>query len=629
MPTARSSLSFRLIVSTCLLSVVMSAVLAGSQLYYKYHHDVLALNETLDRVATSDLKGLTASLWQLDTNLLAIQLQGLIQRPNFVHAKIMQSGMVIDEAGEGKGAHLLHREFQLIHAFNGQPHHLGQLAVTASLDQLNKQIGQELLGTLAIQGVVALLLAAALLFLFHRQIGRHLGFLADQVMDLSPDDLRQPIVLHKTNRNDELDRVTTSLENMRVNLLDAFTTLNREVEERRLAERNLSLAKEQAEAAALAKSQFLANMSHEIRTPMNGIMGMLQLAMDSRDLPVIERYLQAAMQSARSLLRLLNDILDLSRLEASRMPVIEERFSLRELMQDLDDSFQAVILNRGLILKIAVDAAVPEYLLGDTVRIRQILTNIIGNAVKFTPQGRVDVDVCVLSPIRPGQHRIFIEIRDTGVGIPPEAQTRLFEPFSQADTTQTRKFGGSGLGLSITNQLIVLLNGSIAFESDEYGTAFYVLLPLRPAPARPKDHPKPAPMPAVTAKKHSLNVLVAEDNAINSTIALKFLESLGHTGTLAMNGREVLDKMRAGSFDLILMDIQMPEMDGVEATTIIRSWPEDQGGTIPIIAMTAHAFASDTARFLEAGMNGHLPKPVAKTDLIKLLEPYTTRDADA
>ena len=629
MPTARSSLSFRLIVSTCLLSVVMSAVLAGSQLYYKYHHDVLALNETLDRVATSDLKGLTASLWQLDTNLLSIQLQGLIQRPNFVHAKIVQSGMVIAEAGEGKGAHLLHREFQLIHAFNGQPHHLGQLAVTASLDQLNKQIGQELLGTLTIQGVVALLLAAALLFLFHRQIGRHLGFLADQVMDLSPDDLRQPIVLHKTNRNDELDRVTTSLENMRVNLLDAFTTLNREVEERRLAERNLSLAKEQAEAAALAKSQFLANMSHEIRTPMNGIMGMLQLAMDSRDLPVIERYLQAAMQSARSLLRLLNDILDLSRLEASRMPVIEERFSLRELMQDLDDSFQAVILNRGLILKIAVDAAVPEYLLGDTVRIRQILTNIIGNAVKFTPQGRVDVDVCVLSPIRPGQHRIFIEIRDTGVGIPPEAQTRLFEPFSQADTTQTRKFGGSGLGLSITNQLIVLLNGSIAFESDEYGTAFYVLLPLRPAPARPKNHPKPAPTPAVAAKKHSLNVLVAEDNAINSTIALKFLESLGHTGTLAMNGREVLDKMRAGSFDLILMDIQMPEMDGVEATTIIRSWPEDQGGTIPIIAMTAHAFASDTARFLEAGMNGHLPKPVAKTDLINLLEPYTTRDADA
>ncbi len=629
MPTTRGSLSFRLIVSTCLLSVVMSAVLAGSQLYHKYQHDVLALNETMDRVAASDLKGLTASLWQLDANLLTIQLQGLIQRPNFVHARIVQAGMIIAEAGESRGSHLLRREFQLIHAFNGQPHHLGQLTVTASLDQLNTQIGQELLGTLATQGVVALLLAAALLFLFHRQIGRHLGSLANQVMDLAPDNLRQPIVLHKTNRDDELDLVTASLENMRANLLDAFTTLNREVEERRLAERNLSLAKEQAEAAALAKSQFLANMSHEIRTPMNGIMGMLQLAMDSRDATVNQRYLQAAMQSAKSLLRLLNDILDLSRLEASRMPVIEERFSLRELMQDLDDSFQAVIMNRGLILEIAVDAAVPEYLLGDTVRIRQILTNIIGNAVKFTPQGRVDVDVCLLSPVRPAQHRIFIEIRDTGVGIPPEAQTRLFEPFAQADTTQTRKFGGTGLGLSITNQLIVLLNGSIAFESDEHGTAFYVLLPLRSAPAQPKDRPRPAPMPAVAATKRNLRVLVAEDNTINSTIALKFLESLGHTGTLAMNGREVLDKMRAGSFDLILMDIQMPEMDGVEATSIIRSWPEDQGGTIPIIAMTAHAFASDTARFLEAGMNGHLPKPVAKTDLVKLLEPYTMRDADA
>ncbi len=496
MPTTRRSLSFRLIVSTCFLSVVMSALLAGLQLYYQYRNDVAALDETLKRVAVSDLKGITASLWQLDTHLLAIQLHGLIQRPNFLHAKVMQSGKVIAEAGAITGEHLLHRDFQLIHAFNGQPYHLGQLSVTASLDPLKKQIGQGFLSALVIQIVVALSLAAALVALFHRQIGRHLASLADQVMDLSPENLRQPIALHKNNHNDELDRVTASLENMRENLLDAFTTLNREVEERRTAERNLSQAKEQAETAALAKSQFLANMSHEIRTPMNGIMGMLQLAMDSRDPVVNQRYLHAAMQSAKSLLRLLNDILDLSRLEASRMPVIEETFSPRELMQDLNDSFQAVIMNRGLILEIAVDAAVPEYLFGDTVRIRQILTNIIGNAVKFTLHGRVDVSVSLLSPVRPGEHRIFIEIRDTGVGIPPEAQTRLFEPFSQADTTQTRKFGGSGLGLRITHQLVVLLNGSIAFESDEQGTTFYLLLPLRPAPAKPRETRKPA-IPAV------------------------------------------------------------------------------------------------------------------------------------
>lgn len=609
MSTTRRSLSSRLIISACLLSVVMSALLAGLQLFHQYRHDVATLKNTLDHVAASDLKGITASLWQLDSNLLAIQLQGLIQRPNFIHARITQSGTVIAEAGAMTGKNLLHRDFQLIHAFNGQPYHLGQLSVTASLDPLQKQIGQEFLSTLSAQSVVALSLAAALIALFHHLIGRHLGALANQVMDLSPTNLRRPIILRKNNHNDELDQVTAALENMRENLLDTFTQLSLEVEERRTAEQKLSQAKEDAETAARAKSQFLANMSHEIRTPMNGIMGMLQLAMDSPDPADNQRYLQAAMQSAKSLLRLLNDILDLSRLEASRMPVIAETFSPRALMQDLDDSFQAVILDRGLVLDIAVDAAVPGYLFGDTVRIRQILTNIIGNAVKFTPHGRVDVSMSLLSPVRPGEHRIFIEIRDTGVGIPPEAQDRLFEPFSQADSTQTRKFGGSGLGLNITHQLVVLLNGSMAFESDELGTAFYVLLPLA--------------MPG----KHSLNVLVAEDNPINSTVALKFLESLGHHGSLAMTGKEVLEKLASDNFDLVLMDIQMPEMDGIQTTTIIRSWPKDKGGSIPIIAMTAHAFASDTARFLEVGMNGHLPKPVAKADLVKILKPYTAQTA--
>ncbi len=609
----RRSLSLRLILSMGLLSLAMSTIWAGIQLHFKYRSNIAAVHASLDHVASGDLKSICASLWQLDTNLLAIQLQGLIARPHFVYASIEQSDKVVAEAGHVQGKTILRRDYPLIFSFNDQPHDLGRLVLVTSLDGIKDQVGKEFLEILISQSLIALILASTLLLLFHRQVGRHLRALAAQVRVISSANLAQPITLRKKYRNDELDQVTASLENMRLGLLEAFTQLNAEIEERRKAESHLSLAKAQAEDAAHAKSQFLANMSHEIRTPMNGVMGMLQLAMDSTEPTVIERYLQTAMRSSRSLLRLLNDILDLSRLEASRMPVLEESFSIRKLMDDLTDSFQAVILDRGLELESRVGDEVPEYLLGDTVRIRQILTNLIGNAVKFTLQGRVEIRTACLSPIKPGEHRIYIEIEDTGVGIPDEAQPRLFAPFSQADPTQTRKFGGSGLGLSITQHLVVLLGGSISFESGPGGSLFALCLPLRQAPA--PDRTPPAGSPATLPAMPALKVLVAEDNVINSIIALKFLEGLGHQPTLVSTGTEVLERMRTERFDLVLMDIQMPEMDGLEATRIIRSWPESEGGQTPIVAMTAHAFSSDGERFKAAGMNGHLPKPISKEDV--------------
>ena len=614
----RRSLSLRLILSMGLLSLVASAVLAAVQFHFKYESNISAVHESLNHVASGDLKSISASLWQLDTNLLDIQLHALIARPNFVHAAIIQSGKTIAEAGRVESKRSIRRQFDLTFSFNNQPYDLGTLVMVASLDRIREQVGREFMEILLGQAIVALILASTLLFLFHRQVGMHLRLLAAQVRDISPANLEQPIALDKKYRDDELDQVTASLEKMRRGLLEAFTKLNLEIEERRMAEVRLSLAKEQAESATQAKTQFLANMSHEIRTPMNGVMGMLELAMDNPDPTVTRQYLQTAMRSSRSLLRLLNDILDLSRLEASRMPVVEEPFNIRELMEDLTDSFQAVVLDRGLKLHSTVDEAVPAHLLGDTVRIRQILTNLIGNAVKFTLRGRVDIRVFCLAPVKPGVHRIYIEIEDSGVGIPDKAQAGLFAPFAQADTTQTRKFEGSGLGLSITQHLVVLLGGSLAFESDSGGSLFAVCLPLLHAPEQP-------PKYAVTTKSQdsrpmpSLKVLVAEDNPVNSLIAMKFLEGMGHTPSLATTGQEVIERMRRESFDLVLMDIQMPEMDGLEATRIIRSWPSSEGGETPIVAMTAHAFASDAARFRAAGMNEHLPKPISRKELEQFL----------
>jgi len=621
---SRHSLSLRLIISMALLSLAASTVLATIQLHFKYESNISAVHESLNHVS-GDLKSISTSLWQLDTNLLDIQLQALIARPDFVHAAIVQSGRTVAEAGRVDAKRSIRRQYDLTFSFNGQPYELGTLVLVASLDRIREQVGREFMEILVGETIVALILASALLFLFHRQVGVHLRLLAAQVRDISSVNLEKPITLDKKFRDDELDHVTASLEKMRRGLLGAFTNLNQEIEERRMAEARLSLAKEQAESATLAKTQFLANMSHEIRTPMNGVMGMLELAMDNPDPAVTRQYLQTAMRSSRSLLRLLNDILDLSRLEASRMPVVEEAFNIRELMEDLTDSFLAVVLDRGLTLHCTVDEEVPQFVLGDTVRIRQILTNIIGNAVKFTLRGRVDIRVFCLSSARPDMHRIYIEVQDTGVGIPDQAQTLLFAPFAQADSTQTRKFEGSGLGLSITQHLVVLLGGSLAFESDPGGTLFAICLPLRHAPA-------PAPRPAVVqiepqSDMPSLKVLVAEDNPVNSLIAMKFLEGMGHEPSLATTGQEVIERMRRESFDLVLMDIQMPEMDGLEATRIIRSWPRSEGGDTPIVAMTAHAFSSDTDRFRASGMNGHLPKPISRRELEGFLRTMNGRQA--
>ena len=621
--STRRSLSLRLIISMGLLSLAASTILAAAQLHFKYKSNIAAVYGSMDQVASGDLKSISASLWQLDTTLLDIQLQGLVARPNFVHAAIVQSGETIAEAGRVDAKRSIRREFELTFSFNDQPYALGKLVLVASLDGIRAQAGREFLDLLVGEVIVALILVSALLFLFHRQVGRHLHALAAQVRDISPVNLEQPIALGKKFRNDELDQVTASLEKMRRGLLEAFTKLSEEVEERRIAESRLSQAKEQAESATLAKTQFLANMSHEIRTPMNGVMGMLQLAMDNSDPAVIQQYLQTAMRSSRSLLRLLNDILDLSRLEASRMPVLHEPFDIRELMEDLTDSFQAVVLDRGLALRGTVDETVPTALFGDTVRIRQILTNLIGNAVKFTLRGKVEIRVSSLTPVKPGEHRIFIEVEDTGVGIPDKAQSGLFAPFAQADSTQTRKFEGSGLGLSITQHLVVLLGGSLAFESSPSGSLFAVYLPLQPAPALALRN-TPAPQTDDAQPMAPLKVLVAEDNPVNSTIAMKFLEGMRHTPTLATTGLEVLEYMRSEFFDLVLMDIQMPEMDGLEATRIIRSWPKSEGGETPIVAMTAHAFHSDTERFMAAGMNGHLAKPISRQDLERFLRSMPT-----
>lgn len=403
---------------------------------------------------------------------------------------------------------------------------------------------------------------------------------------------------------------------------DGFVCVTRETTKRVEVQRELTHAKEEALSASQAKSEFLANMSHEIRTPMNGVLGMLQLLQKTSLSSEQAEYVDTALNSGTSLLKIISDILDFSKIEAGKIELERRPFCIDTVIESIVASVDNLIDHQHVLLNTEIDSNLPSHVVGDETCLKQILYNLIGNAIKFTEKGEISIRLRC-SDTSADSLRLDFEVKDSGIGIQPKKVATIFDPFVQADGSFRRRYSGTGLGLSIVKKLVELMQGEVSISSETgMGTTISFFIIVQPAQFAHSAESS-TPTTVVYNNVQPKNILVVEDEQINALVVSSMLKKIGHTATVVDNGYKALELLKKENFDCILMDIQMPQMDGIETARAIRQNTCDNCCETPIIALTAHAMKGDKELFLEAGMNDYLTKPVEIENLQKVLHKYT------
>ena len=529
------------------------------------------------------------------------------------------------DTSKRKAANVLHDEFSVPLSLGGQA--LGVIKFGLSrvgIEQTARGVSVHVLQV----GAVALLVFSLLLWWISVALTRPLQTLVTATRDIRAGNYDIDLV---SGRGDEIGTLESAfiLMNMEIRrrvaeLIESEALQRRYLRESLAKQGQVEKALQQAEDATTAKSEFLANMSHEIRTPLNAILGFSQLLQSAPLEGLHLEYMVNLRQAGESLLRILNDVLDYSKMEAGRLELVNESFDLKDLLSAVTQLFSYQLLEKNLSLRVRVDDAVPTHLMGDALRLRQILINLVGNAFKFTERGAIEITVeC---PHRTDASlTLKFSVIDSGIGMNEQQVSRLFHSFAQADSSITRRFGGTGLGLSICRQLVGLMGGAISVESvPGVGSSFSFTVNLSESQSRlGAEQPGEVPVPDELVPLRDLRVLLVEDNSVSLIVAQAFLGGLGMQVTIAVDGLQAVERALSAAFDVILMDLQLPGIDGLEAAQRIRS--QLGAAAPPIIALSAADIKSDLGACLAAGMVDHVSKPIMRDQLIRVLLKWVGR----